>query len=158
VLFRCCVKGLHDIEPLHRGKDVAGHQHARVVIEVVEDLDTSAVSELPMGEVALPHLVGQVGFEAVRHRLEIGQLRLHRDRPLPVIRDGAAATHRAKMTIDPDTAGMVAAADAQGLNVFDPVPVTDSMAAKIQKTMLWSLDNGRAALAPMMRDPRPPPP
>ena len=35
-----------------------------MVVEVVEDLDAGVVSPLPVREVALPHLVGQVGLEA----------------------------------------------------------------------------------------------
>jgi hypothetical protein len=92
VLFRCCVKGLHDVEPLHRGKDVAGHQHARVVIEVVEDLGASAVSKLPVGEVALPHLVGQVGFEADVGTLRL-LLRLRSDQPV-AFEDAPDRRHR----------------------------------------------------------------
>lgn len=35
-----------------------------MVVDEVKDLDLGAVSQDPEGEVALPELVGQVGFEA----------------------------------------------------------------------------------------------
>jgi len=39
-----------------------------VVVEEVEDLDIAAVGEAVVGEVGLPHLVGQVGFESCVRR------------------------------------------------------------------------------------------
>ena len=35
-----------------------------MVVEVIEDLDSAAVGQLPVGEVALPHLVGERRLEA----------------------------------------------------------------------------------------------
>ena len=52
-----------------------------MVVEVVEDLDAGVVGELPVSEVALPHLVGQIGLEADERALG-PLLRLWRDQPV----------------------------------------------------------------------------
>jgi hypothetical protein len=41
-----------------------GDRVAGVVIDPAQDLDVGAVSETPVGEVGLPHLVGHLGLEA----------------------------------------------------------------------------------------------
>jgi hypothetical protein len=48
---------------------IGGDQQPGVVINEVEDVDLGAVHQAPVGEVGLPALVGQVGFEADRGAL-----------------------------------------------------------------------------------------
>ena len=44
----------------HRSQD-----QPRVVVDEIEDFNVAAISELPVGAVGLPHLVGQLGLEAL---------------------------------------------------------------------------------------------
>jgi hypothetical protein len=52
-----------------------------VVVEAVEDLDTTAISELPVRAVGLPEFVGEVGLEADERRLR-PFARLRGDQPM----------------------------------------------------------------------------
>lgn len=70
---------------------------------------------------------------------------------LQMLRSGHASIHRAGMAVGPKTEAMVETAIDYDLNVFEPTPVPDAAVAPI-KDLLWSLDNGRAALAPLMQD------
>ena len=65
---------------------VRGGEQARVVVEVVDDLPVGAVGEVPVGNVALPHLVRKRGLEADEEGLG-ALLRLGRDQYL-VTRSG----------------------------------------------------------------------
>ena len=58
------VEAVDDVESLDGEEGVAGERETRVIVEVVEDLDASVIGELPVREVALPHLIGEIGFEA----------------------------------------------------------------------------------------------
>jgi hypothetical protein len=55
------------------------------------------------------------------------------------------------MAIDPKTAAVFASAIAHDLDVFEPTPVPDVTVAPIED-LLWSLNNGRVVLAPLMQD------
>ena len=70
---------------------------------------------------------------------------------LQMLRGGHANIHRAEMAVDPKTAAMVATAIAGDLNIFEPTPVPDAAVAQIED-LLWGIDNGRAALVPLMHD------
>jgi len=62
-------KVFDDVQSFDREEGVAGEGEAGMVVEVVEDLDTGCIGELPVGEVALPHFVGQIGLEAKERAL-----------------------------------------------------------------------------------------
>jgi hypothetical protein len=66
---------------------------------------------------------------------------------LQFLRGGHAKIHRA--AVEPETAAMVAIAD--DLNIFEPTPVPDAAVDQIAD-LLWGIDNGRTALAPLMQD------
>jgi hypothetical protein len=68
------------------------------------------------------------------------------------IRDESAKSHRAMMATDPATAGQVATGNQYGLDLFAPIPLTDNMATRLQGSLMVTLELGRAALAPLMRD------
>lgn len=70
---------------------------------------------------------------------------------LQMLRVGHTNIHRARMAVGPKTEAMVETAIDHDLNVFEPTPVPDAAVASI-KDLLWGLDNGRAALAPLMQD------
>src|SRR5919202_4771492 len=50
---------------LDRGEGIRSQQEPGVVVDQVEDLGVSAASQLPIGDVDLPELVGEGSFEAV---------------------------------------------------------------------------------------------
>jgi len=87
-----------------------------MVVEVVEDLDFSAVSEGPKGDVALPELVGQISFEADKGGLG-ALMRLRGDQSLaredaPDRRDGGdVVDQRSQMVSDGHGARVVAGSD-----------------------------------------------
>ena len=58
VTFRCRVKGFDDIGSLHCDGCGARGEQTGVIVEEVEDLRAAAVGQLPVREVALPHLIG----------------------------------------------------------------------------------------------------
>jgi hypothetical protein len=68
-----------------------------VIVEVIEDLDADTVRELPMGEVALPYLVGQVGFEADERAFRL-LLGLRGDQPV-AFEDAPDRGHRGDVGI-----------------------------------------------------------
>jgi hypothetical protein len=70
---------------------------------------------------------------------------------LQMIKGVHANIHRAGMAVDPKTEAMLETAIEYDLDVFVPTPVPDAAVASI-KDLLWGLDNGRAALAPLMQD------
>jgi len=56
-------EGIDDVACAHGGKSAGGEKQPRVVVFEVEDLDRTAVSQLPGGGVDLPGFVGQLGHE-----------------------------------------------------------------------------------------------
>jgi hypothetical protein len=67
------------------------------------------------------------------------------------LRGGYTKLHHAEVRADPKTAAMAAAGGTLGLDVFLPTPVPDAAVAPL-KDVLWGLDNGRTALAPLMEE------
>ncbi len=57
-------EGFDDVWAGDGGSGDAGQQEPGVVVDEVEDLGGRSVGEAPVGDVGLPALVGQVGFEA----------------------------------------------------------------------------------------------
>ena len=68
VSLSCGVERLDDVWCFDGAVGVRRQAEARVIVDEVEDLDAGAVGELPVGGVGLPHLVGEVGFEAYNRR------------------------------------------------------------------------------------------
>lgn len=56
-------KGIDDIVPSDAREGAAVEEVAGVVVEPVQDLDVGAVAQVPVGEVGLPGLVRESGFE-----------------------------------------------------------------------------------------------
>jgi hypothetical protein len=52
------VETLHHVSPLHRPEGLAGEEQPGMVVEIVEDLNITAIGEVPVGGVSLSHLVG----------------------------------------------------------------------------------------------------
>ncbi len=53
-----------DVGGLEHAPGVAGHAQPGVIVDDVQDFDVAAVSELHVGDVELPALVGLLGFKA----------------------------------------------------------------------------------------------
>jgi hypothetical protein len=58
------VEALNDVGCFDPAIRVRAQEQARVVIDLVEDLDNLARGQLPRGDVCLPHLVGKLRFKA----------------------------------------------------------------------------------------------
>ena len=53
----------HDVGGLGDRPGIGGHQQPGVIVDHVQDLDLGAVGQAPVGDVGLPSLVRQIGFE-----------------------------------------------------------------------------------------------
>lgn len=67
-------------------------------------------------------------------------------------RDRTTRIQVAQLSIDPETEGVIAAADRHGLDILDPSPpMSEAMAAQIEP-MLRDIEAGRAALIPLTQE------